>query len=292
MARQRTIDPGFFRNEDLAELPFEARLLFAGLWTQADREGRLEDRPKRLKADVFPYDDVDVNAALDGLAERQMIQRYRVKGAALITVVNFPKFQRCHPREKPSVLPGPDEADPVEDKPRLALGKPLHGQALLSNAGPSGPSGPAGPSGPSGPSGSVEIIEPKGSHSAVGRADVVQRVFDAWKGATGRNGRTAFTGRRRALLSRWQPVYPPEILLAAAVGVRWSPHHMGDNDRGTKYDSLELIFRDEKHIELFSGYELDPATRPTGRPRGKIEREIRGQELDPDTAEYAFRVTA
>jgi hypothetical protein len=121
---------------------------------------------------------------------------------------------------------------------------------------------------------------------------VVQQVFDAWKGATGRNGRTAFTGRRRALLSRWQSVYPPEILLAAAVGVRWSPHHMGDNDRGTKYDSLELIFRDEKHIELFSGYELDPLTRPTGRPRGKIERSIRGRELDPALLARAYPVHA
>lgn len=27
-------------NEDIIELPYEARLLFIGLWTLADREGR------------------------------------------------------------------------------------------------------------------------------------------------------------------------------------------------------------------------------------------------------------
>ena len=49
MARARNIKPGFFKNEFLAEMPCEVRLLFIGLWTLADREGRLEDRPKRIK---------------------------------------------------------------------------------------------------------------------------------------------------------------------------------------------------------------------------------------------------
>ena len=46
MARARNIKPGFFRNADLVEMPIEARLLFIGLWTLADRSGRLEDRPR------------------------------------------------------------------------------------------------------------------------------------------------------------------------------------------------------------------------------------------------------
>ena len=47
MARSRNIKPSFFMNEDIIELPYEARLLFIGLWTLADREGRLENRPKK-----------------------------------------------------------------------------------------------------------------------------------------------------------------------------------------------------------------------------------------------------
>ena len=43
--RTRLLKPGFFMNEELARLPVRARLLFAGLWCLADREGRLEDRP-------------------------------------------------------------------------------------------------------------------------------------------------------------------------------------------------------------------------------------------------------
>ena len=39
MARIRTIKPQFFLNEQLAMLGFADRLLFIGLWTQADKAG-------------------------------------------------------------------------------------------------------------------------------------------------------------------------------------------------------------------------------------------------------------
>ena len=64
MARSRNIKPGFFTNDGLAELPFEVRLLFIGLWTLADREGRLEDRPKRIRMEIFPGDNVDVDESV------------------------------------------------------------------------------------------------------------------------------------------------------------------------------------------------------------------------------------
>ena len=54
MARARILKPGFFANELLAEIHPYGRLLFAGLWTLADREGRLEDRPKRIVRCDFP----------------------------------------------------------------------------------------------------------------------------------------------------------------------------------------------------------------------------------------------
>ena len=59
MARIRYLKPDFFKDEDIKELPFEARLFYQGLWVQADREGRGEDRPERLRIEIMPYDDVD-----------------------------------------------------------------------------------------------------------------------------------------------------------------------------------------------------------------------------------------
>ena len=109
MARSRNIKPGFFQNDKLAEIPPLGRLLFAGLWTIADRAGRLEDRPKRIKAAVLPYDECDVDALLNQLAERAFIQRYVVAGARLIQVLNFNKHQNPHCKEPASTIPAPDE---------------------------------------------------------------------------------------------------------------------------------------------------------------------------------------
>lgn len=110
MARARNIKPGFFSNEDLVELDFATRLLFIGLWTEADREGRLEDRPKRLKMALFPADNLDVDAMLGSLERLGFIRRYAVGELRIVQIVNWAKHQNPHHTEKPSVLPAEPEA--------------------------------------------------------------------------------------------------------------------------------------------------------------------------------------
>lgn len=109
MSRARNIKPGFFKNDTLAECSPLARILFAGLWCEADREGRLEDRPKRLKADCLPYDDCDVDSLLDDLAGRGFIVRYVVDGARYIAIPEFLKHQNPHCKEAASSIPAPDK---------------------------------------------------------------------------------------------------------------------------------------------------------------------------------------
>ena len=109
MPRARNIKPGFFKNEELVELPFEYRLLFVGLWTIADRSGRLEDRPKRIKMEVFPADDVDIDRALDSLQDRGFVVRYVANGTPYIQVTNFERHQNPHKNEAPSSIPAPEQ---------------------------------------------------------------------------------------------------------------------------------------------------------------------------------------
>jgi len=107
MARARSLKPGFFANESLADLGPLAHILFAGLWTIADREGRLEDRAKRIKRDCLPYYDCDVDALLDLLASGSdpFIQRYEVDGLKVIQIVKWQQHQSPHVREPESALP-------------------------------------------------------------------------------------------------------------------------------------------------------------------------------------------
>lgn len=107
MPRARNIKPGFFKNDRLAECKPLARILFAGLWCEADREGRLEDRPKRLKAEYLPYDQCDIEALLTELEERGFVARYVVDAAPYIAIPNFTKHQNPHVREPASSIPAP-----------------------------------------------------------------------------------------------------------------------------------------------------------------------------------------
>lgn len=105
MARARNIKPSFFMNEDLAELDFGIRLLFIGLWTLADREGRLEDRPKRIKRELFPSDTIDVDEGLAQLAGFGFIDRYSVDEFNIISICKFVEHQKPHGTEKDSKYP-------------------------------------------------------------------------------------------------------------------------------------------------------------------------------------------
>lgn len=109
MARARNIKPGFFKNEDLAECSPWARLCFAGLWVLADRDGRLEDRQKRIKGELFAFDVVEVEPLLAELQKHGFILRYQTpQGLRLIQILMFWKHQNPHHKEPKSTLPSPE----------------------------------------------------------------------------------------------------------------------------------------------------------------------------------------
>ncbi len=139
--RARNLKPGFFRNEDLAECTPMARLLFAGLWLIADREGRLEDRPKRIKGELFPFDAIEVEPLLGELERFGFIQRYEAGGMRCIVVVNFLKHQNPHHREGPSQLPPCLESPGLEPDAKPAMPEAAATSEAASAAGmpPAGP---------------------------------------------------------------------------------------------------------------------------------------------------------
>lgn len=108
MARARNIKPGFFKNEVLAEMPALTRLLFIALWTYADREGRFEYRPRRIKADLFPYESIDVEDGIGELADAGFLVVYEADGTEYVQVRNWSKHQNPHHKEVGSVIPAPD----------------------------------------------------------------------------------------------------------------------------------------------------------------------------------------
>jgi hypothetical protein len=154
MARARTIRPTFFTHDSLAQMNPLARLLFAGLWCEADRMGRLEDRPVQLKIRYLPLDLHEVPPLLDLLEHAKLIVRYVIDERRLIWIPGFVEQQHghIHPNEARSELPphpldSNEESGPRPKRTRSAnpRGSPRSStrstKVIISRAGSSGSSG-------------------------------------------------------------------------------------------------------------------------------------------------------
>jgi hypothetical protein len=113
--RIRTVKPELFLHDGLFDLERETglpiRLAFIGLWCAADREGRFRWQPRRLKALILPYDDVDFSRVLDALATRGFVVRYASGRDELGWIPGFSRHQVINNREKASELPTPPIVD-------------------------------------------------------------------------------------------------------------------------------------------------------------------------------------
>ena len=107
--RARNLKAGFFKNEELAALNPLARILFEGLWCFSDREGKFEWRPKRIKAEILPYDRCDIEKLLMSLHAMTFIYRYQIDGQEYGIVPKFLDHQSPHPHEAISKIPNPPE---------------------------------------------------------------------------------------------------------------------------------------------------------------------------------------
>ncbi len=117
--RIRSIKPEFVKSEQIAELTYRQRLLFIGLWMMADKNGCLKCAPRRIKAELFPFDDIataEVQEDLRRTSEVLLTHLYRtsegektegcksVEEAEFIFIPNFVKHQRLTAWEKKESL--------------------------------------------------------------------------------------------------------------------------------------------------------------------------------------------
>jgi hypothetical protein len=122
MARIRTVKPSFFSSYSMSKMPIEARYLFAGLFTEADDEGRMIDSAKRIAGAIFPHDErvsaakvekwLGLLATVKGEDGSPCIVRYETEGGRYLSIVKWSDHQRIsHPA--PSILPSPNGKAPA-----------------------------------------------------------------------------------------------------------------------------------------------------------------------------------
>ena len=81
-----------------------SQLLFIGLWNLADRRGFIEYRPLRIKAEIFPYRELDIYQVIDPLIGEH-IRIVKIDDKEYIHVINLTKHQVFNIRENESTVP-------------------------------------------------------------------------------------------------------------------------------------------------------------------------------------------
>jgi hypothetical protein len=99
-------------------------------------------------------------------------------------------------------------------------------------------------------------VAPEAGATSVRDSD---QVFEYWKETLRPKARVFDDETRESVEERLAEGFSVEDLKHAIDGCKASPHHMGQNDKGKRYDTLELICRDGGHVQQFLGYLERPA---------------------------------
>ena len=114
MARKRMVDPGIWQSEDFGKLSNLAKIVFIGLFSLADDEGRGRCNPVYLKSTLFPYNEdmrsADIEKALFEISSNMSVVFYSCDGNNYYSLLSWDTFQKI---DKPtnSKIPDFDETD-------------------------------------------------------------------------------------------------------------------------------------------------------------------------------------
>lgn len=122
MPRRRMIDPNFWESEDIAKLTPRQRLLWIGLWSNADDEGRGRGSLAAIRSTIFKYDDISLQELaedLEAVKKHCKVRFYEVDGSTYYACTNWKTWQKVdHP--KPSFIPPPEYADLLANDSRTS----------------------------------------------------------------------------------------------------------------------------------------------------------------------------
>ena len=119
MARKRMIDPNIWESEDFSTLSMLGKVLFIGLFSLADDEGRGKANPVYIRSKLFPYtaEEVrlaDIKTALSEIAHRMSVTFYAVNGTQYYALTHWEQWQKID-KPSPSNIPSPEEADTFDE---------------------------------------------------------------------------------------------------------------------------------------------------------------------------------
>ena len=102
-------------------------------------------------------------------------------------------------------------------------------------------------------------------HVSESEATTIRHIFDHWRDVMAKPRARLDDKRSNLIRRRLRENFSQTELQAAIDGCRASPWHQGDNESGTRYVELSLIFRSAEHIERFGEFATSPP-----KPRSSV----------------------
>lgn len=103
MARIRTVKPDFWTDAAVGECSVSARLLLIASLNFSDDYGGLDRSAKQLKAQAFPYDNIDCEPLVQELIRNGLFVEYEVDGRLYLHIKGFRKHQKVENPAKPRI---------------------------------------------------------------------------------------------------------------------------------------------------------------------------------------------
>lgn len=253
MSRIRTVKPEIWASEQVISCSPLSRLLFIGLWNFCDDNGVHPASYIRIKAEVFPADNLNINEiknCINELIKNRLIREYVVDDIAYWIVTGWKKHQRI---DKPTYRhPLPQYGlKKLEDNSTIILGE-VSEHSLIASHLVNAPS-PTEWKGMVGIGMEKEIREVDTSPACVSESNSLagtHELFNYWQ-VKMNHPRAIFDSKRQRKVAQALKLYSIDDLKKAIDGCTLTPYNMGKNDSGHVYDDISLIFRDADHIERF-----------------------------------------
>lgn len=118
MARKRMLSPEIWESESFSSLSDFQKIVFIGLISLADDEGRGKANPSYIKSTLFPYDEnrrvAEVKSALSQIARCTSTQFYNVNGSEYYLLTSWNKWQKIDKPSKSKLPPPPNNSGVLE----------------------------------------------------------------------------------------------------------------------------------------------------------------------------------
>lgn len=110
MPTRRMIDPAIWQSESIGRLTIRQRLMFIGMFSNADDQGRLRASAPVIRSMIFPFDDIsiaEIETDILNIEHENCVMLYDVDGSRYAQVLNWWRYQQ-HQWAYPSRIPKPD----------------------------------------------------------------------------------------------------------------------------------------------------------------------------------------